>query len=86
MTFNFFFDVIGFAIYELVFGVEQVAEGFWFLRLLFCEFGVVYYLCECCFVSFCKQLALLWGEFYKELDSIPPKLLHVSFLNCLQMN
>jgi hypothetical protein len=29
---------------------------------------------------------VLWVEFCKELDSIPPKLLHAFFLNCLQLN
>jgi hypothetical protein len=29
--------------YELVFGVQQVAKGFWFLGLLFCGVGVVFF-------------------------------------------
>jgi hypothetical protein len=47
MTFNFLFDVTCLVIYGLVFGVQQVVEGFWFLWLLFCGVGVVCCLCEC---------------------------------------
>jgi hypothetical protein len=52
MTFNFLFDVVGLAIYGLVFGAQQVSEGFWFLGLLFYQVEVVCYLCGFCFVFF----------------------------------
>jgi hypothetical protein len=47
VTFNFLFDVTCLVIYGLIFGVQQVVEGFWFLWHLFCEVGVVCCLCEC---------------------------------------
>jgi hypothetical protein len=41
MTFNFLFDVTCL----VIFGAQQVVEGFWFLGFLFCGVEVVCYLC-----------------------------------------
>jgi hypothetical protein len=63
VTLIFLFDVTCLVIYELVFGLQQVAKGFWFLGLLFCGVGVVYCFFGRCFV-FCRQFALYWAEFF----------------------
>jgi hypothetical protein len=58
MTFNFLFDVACLVIYGLIFGVQQVVEGFGFLGLLFCRVGMVCCLCGCCIFFFFMQPTL----------------------------
>jgi len=87
VTLIFLFDVT-LVIYELVFGLQQVARGFWFLGLLFCGVGVVYCLFGHCFV-FVGNLRYIGHSFLgkvKNWGSIPSQA-HSCFyfIFCLHM-
>jgi hypothetical protein len=53
-------------IYGLIFGVQQIANFFWFLGILFSEVGVVCLLCGCCFILFLQATCTVMGIILKK--------------------